>query len=38
MIGEVFQIEEIDEYGQLWIRKRWPIEDEGNLPVAFGRN
>ncbi len=24
MIGEVFEIEEIDEYGQPWIRKSWP--------------
>lgn len=29
MIGEVFQIEEIDEYGQPWICKRWLNEDEG---------
>jgi hypothetical protein len=29
MIGEVFEVEEIDEYGQPWIRKSWPIEAEG---------
>lgn len=23
MIGEVFEIEEIDEYGQAWVRKSW---------------
>lgn len=29
MIGEVFQIEEIDEHGHPWIRKSWPDEVEG---------
>ena len=29
MIGEVFEIEEIDEYGHPWIRKSWPNEKEG---------
>lgn len=29
MIGEVFQIEEIDAHGQPWVCKRWPNEDEG---------
>lgn len=29
MIGEVFEIEEIDEYGHPWVRKSWPIEAEG---------
>jgi len=29
MIGEVFEIEEIDEYGQPWVRKSWPNEKEG---------
>ncbi len=29
MIGEVFEVEEIDEYGQPWIRKSWPNETEG---------
>lgn len=29
MIGEVFEIEEIDEYGQPWVRKSWPNEEEG---------
>ena len=29
MIGEVFEVEEIDEYGQPWIRKSWPNEQEG---------
>ena len=29
MIGEVFEIEEIDEYGQPWVCKRWPDEEAG---------
>ena len=29
MIGEVFEIEEIDEYGHPWVRKSWPNEPEG---------
>ena len=29
MIGEVFEIEEIDEYGKAWISKSWPDETEG---------
>ena len=29
MIGEVFEVEEIDEYGHPWIRKSWPNEAEG---------
>ncbi len=29
MMGEVFEIEEIDEYGQPWIRKSWPDLEEG---------
>jgi hypothetical protein len=29
MIGEVFSVEEIDEYGQPWVRKSWPNEAEG---------
>jgi len=29
MIGEVFEVEEIDEYGHPWIRKSWPNEEEG---------
>ena len=29
MIGEVFTVEEIDEYGYPWIRKSWPNEQEG---------
>jgi hypothetical protein len=28
MIGEVFEIEEIDEYGHPWVCKRWPNEAE----------
>jgi hypothetical protein len=24
MVGEIFEIEEIDEYGQPWVRKSWP--------------
>jgi hypothetical protein len=29
MIGEVFTVEEIDEYGRPWIRKSWPDDEEG---------
>jgi hypothetical protein len=29
MIGEVFEVEEIDEYGQPWVRKSWANEAEG---------
>ncbi|RTL19078.1 MAG: hypothetical protein EKK52_13225 [Burkholderiales bacterium] len=29
MIGETFFIEEVDEYGQPWVRKSWPNEAEG---------
>lgn len=29
MIGEVFEVEEVDEYGHPWIRKAWPNEAEG---------
>lgn len=29
MIGEVFEVEEIDEYGHPWVRKSWPNEEEG---------
>ena len=29
MIGEEFAIEEIDEYGQPWVCKRWLNEVEG---------
>lgn len=31
MIGEVFKVEEIDEYGQPWIRKSWTNEKEGRF-------
>jgi hypothetical protein len=29
MVGEVFVVEEIDDYGQPWIRKSWPNDAEG---------
>jgi hypothetical protein len=29
MIGEVFEVEEIDEHGYPWIRKSWPNQAEG---------
>jgi hypothetical protein len=29
MIGEIFVIEEIDQYGSPWVRKSWPNEVEG---------
>ena len=29
MVGEDFTVEEIDKYGQPWVRKSWPDEAEG---------
>ena len=29
MVGEIFVVEEIDEYGYPWVRKSWPNEAEG---------
>lgn len=29
MIGQIFEVEEIDEYGQPWVRMSWPNEEEG---------
>jgi hypothetical protein len=29
MVGAIFEIEEIDECGQPWIRKSWPNEEAG---------
>lgn len=29
MIGDVFFIEEVDDYGHAWIRKSWPDEEGG---------
>jgi hypothetical protein len=29
MVGEVFLVEEIDEYGQPWVRRSWPADAEG---------
>ena len=29
MVGQVFAVEEIDQYGQPWVRKSWPNEAEG---------
>jgi hypothetical protein len=29
MIGEAFEVEEIDEYSHPWVRKSWPNEEEG---------
>ena len=29
MIGQIFEVEEIDEYGKPWVRKSWPNEAEG---------
>jgi len=29
MIGEIFEVQEIDKYGQPRVRKRWPNEEEG---------
>ncbi len=31
MIGEVFEVEEIDEYGQPWISKWWQDEGQRSL-------
>lgn len=29
MVGDIFEVEEIDEYGSPWVRKSWPNEVEG---------
>lgn len=29
MIGEIFEIEEIDAYGHPWVRKSWPNDEAG---------
>jgi len=29
MIGETFEVEEIDEYGHPWVCKSWPNEAQG---------
>lgn len=29
MIGQVFEVEEIDEHGRPWISRSWPNEHEG---------
>lgn len=29
MVGEIFEIEEVDEYGHPWVRKSWPNEEDG---------
>jgi hypothetical protein len=29
MIGEIFEVEEIDEYGQAWVRKSWFDSESG---------
>jgi hypothetical protein len=29
MIGEVFEVDEIDDYGHPWIRKSWPNPTDG---------
>lgn len=29
MIGEIFLVEEIDEYGHPWVEKSWPDESDG---------
>jgi hypothetical protein len=29
MVGEVFLVEEIDEYGAPWVRKSWPNDADG---------
>jgi len=28
MIGEVFEVEEFDDYGHPWVSKTWPIDGE----------
>ena len=30
MVGEIFEVEEIDEYGQAWVRKSW-FDGEGGI-------
>ena len=29
MIGEVFEVYEIDEYGAAWVEKWWQVDDDG---------
>lgn len=29
MIGEVFEVDEIDEFGHPWVQKSWPNQEEG---------
>jgi hypothetical protein len=29
MIGEVFEVYEVDEYGYPWVRKTWPVPGRG---------
>ena len=29
MIGEIFEVEEIDQYGSPWVRKSWPNSAKG---------
>lgn len=29
MIGQIFEVEDVDEYGKPWVRKSWPNEAEG---------
>jgi len=31
MIGQVFKVEEIDEYGLAWLTKTWQEEEEGQF-------
>ena len=31
MIGEVFEVYEIDEYGQPWIEKEWRVADDQTI-------
>ena len=31
MIGEVFSVYDIDEYGQAWISKEWPNEEDRSI-------
>jgi len=36
MLGEVFEVDEIDEWGQAWVRKQWSTGDGGYRYHSLG--
>ena len=36
MLGEAFEVDEIDEWGQAWVRKHWPAWDGGHRYHSLG--